>query len=73
MATTIDAQSMTNPNRSKFIVGGFLILIAVVYLIVSSTLAGAQSFFTVDELIYRNADVSGIPMRVSGAVVGGDH
>ena len=70
MATTLDAQSMANPNRSKFIVGGFLILAAVVYLIVSSTIAGAQYFFTVDELIVRNEEVVGTPLRVSGAVVG---
>ena len=70
MATTLDAQPITNPNRSKFIVGGLLLLVAVVYLIVSSTIAGAQYFFTVDELMTRNDDVVGTPLRVSGAVIG---
>jgi len=70
MATTLDSQSLANPNRSKFILGGFLILVAVVYLIVSSTIAGAQYFFTVDELMIRTEEVVGTPLRVSGAVIG---
>ncbi|KAA3643541.1 MAG: cytochrome c maturation protein CcmE [Chloroflexi bacterium] len=70
MATTLDAQPIANPNRSKFILGGLLLLVAVVYLIVSSTIAGAQYFFTVDELMTRTDDVVGSPLRVSGAVIG---
>ncbi len=37
-------------GRSKFIIGGLLILAAVVYLIVSSTQASAEYFLTIDEL-----------------------
>lgn len=37
-------------NRSKFLIGGLLIVAAVIYLIVSSTQASAQYFLTVDEL-----------------------
>ena len=43
-------QPVGKTNRTKFIVGGIVILAAVVYLIVSSTSAGAQYFFTIDEL-----------------------
>ncbi len=37
-------------QRTKFILGGVLILAAVVYLIVSSTQASAEYFMTVDEV-----------------------
>ena len=37
-------------QRTKFILGGLLILAAVVYLIVSSTKASAEYFMTIDEL-----------------------
>ena len=41
----------SNPAvRWKFIIGGLLIVAAVVYLIVSSTQASAQYFLTVDEI-----------------------
>jgi cytochrome c-type biogenesis protein CcmE len=57
-------------SRAKFIVGGLLIVAAVVYLIVTSTQASAQYFLTVDELVARTADVGGREVRVSGAVLG---
>lgn len=63
-------QPVGKPKRSKFLVGGLLILAAVVYLIVSSTSAGAQYFFTVDELFAEGDAVVGTPARVSGAVIG---
>ncbi|MBI3159088.1 MAG: cytochrome c maturation protein CcmE [Chloroflexi bacterium] len=55
---------------NKFVVGGLLILAAVVYLIASSTIAGAQYFFTVDELLGRGDEAVGTPARISGAVIG---
>jgi cytochrome c-type biogenesis protein CcmE len=57
-------------GRTKFIVGGVLILAAVVYLIVSSTQANAEYFMTIDELKAKGAAASGQNLRVSGAVVG---
>ncbi len=57
-------------NRSKFIIGGLLIVAAVIYLIVSSTQANAQYFLTVDELVSRTEEVKDRELRVSGAVVG---
>jgi cytochrome c-type biogenesis protein CcmE len=59
-----------NPGRGKFIVGGVLILAAVVYLIATSTAAGAQYFFTVEELFAKGEAAVGTPARVSGAVLG---
>jgi cytochrome c-type biogenesis protein CcmE len=58
------------PGRMKFIVGGLLIVAAVVYLIVSSTRASAQYFLTVDELAAKGEDVMGRDLRISGAVIG---
>ena len=56
--------------RLKFIIGGLLILSAVVYLIISSTQANAQYFLTVDELQARGPEAVGKNMRISGAVIG---
>lgn len=56
--------------RLKFIIGGLLILSAVVYLIISSTQANAQYFLTVDELLARGPEAVGKNMRISGAVIG---
>ena len=57
-------------GRSKSLIGGLLILAAVVYLIISSTAVGAQFFFTVDELLLRGPDAEGKPARIAGAVLG---
>jgi len=57
-------------QRSKFILGGLLILAAVVYLIASSTQASAEYFMTVDELKAEGSSVVGKSLRASGAVVG---
>lgn len=57
-------------GRMKFIVGGVLILAAVVYLIVSSTQANAEYFMTINELKAGGTAVVGKNLRVSGAVVG---
>ncbi len=57
-------------QRTKFLIGGGLILASVVYLIASSTGANAQFFMTVDEVRAAGADVAGRNLRVSGAVIG---
>ncbi len=57
-------------GRGKFIIGGLLILAAVIYLIVSSTKASAQYFLTVDELNVKGSSVMGRDLRISGAVIG---
>ena len=60
---------MSSP-RIKFLLGGFLILAAVVYLIVSSTQASAQYFMTIDELNAKKASIQDQNVRISGAVMG---
>ena len=57
-------------GRMKFVVGGTLILAAVVYLIFSATKANAEYFMTVDELKAKGAALTRQSLRVSGAVVG---
>lgn len=65
---------MTTPTglagRAKFLVGGLLILAAVIYLIVSSTQASAQYFLTVEEALVEGEAVAGRDLRLSGAVIG---
>lgn len=55
---------------NKFVIGGVILLAGVVFLIVTSTVAGAQYFFTVDELFERGAEAVDTPARISGAVIG---
>jgi cytochrome c-type biogenesis protein CcmE len=57
-------------SRTKFIIGGLLIIAAVVYLIASSTHASAQYFLTVDEVYNKGNDVYDRDLRISGAVIG---
>ena len=57
-------------GRTKFIIGGVLILAAVVYLIVSSTQANAEYFMTINELKSKGSTMVGQNIRVSGAVIG---
>jgi cytochrome c-type biogenesis protein CcmE len=54
----------------KFIIGGGLILVAIIYLIFSSTQASAEYFMTVDELKAKGSTAIGQNLRVSGAVIG---
>ena len=57
-------------SRAKFIIGGLLILAAVIYLIASSTQASAQFFVTVEELKANKEANLQRDLRVSGAVIG---
>jgi cytochrome c-type biogenesis protein CcmE len=57
-------------GRIKFVIGGLLIIVAIAYLIISSTKANAQYFFTIDELISRGQSMVGQNVRISGAVIG---
>jgi len=57
-------------GRVKFIVGGLLILAAVIYLIFSSTKANAEYFMTVDELNAKSDSMASRNLRISGAVIG---
>lgn len=55
---------------NKFVIGGILILLAVVFLIWTSTAASAEYFLTIDELNAKGPEVVDKNLRVSGAVIG---
>jgi len=55
---------------NKFVIGGILILLAVVFLIWTSTAASAEYFLTIDELNAKGSEVVDKNLRVSGAVIG---
>ena len=57
-------------GRLKFFIGGGLIVAAIIYLIISSTKANAQYFFTLDELNSRGSSMVNQNVRISGAVIG---
>jgi len=55
---------------NKFVIGGLLILGAVVFLIWSSTAATSEYFLTIDELNEKGSEIVNRNLRVSGAVIG---
>lgn len=57
-------------GQVKFLIGGALIIAAIILLIVTNTKAGAQYFLTVDELKARESEMVGKDIRISGAVLG---
>ncbi len=70
----MEEQSNITPARKggqiKFLVGGALIIAAIILLIVTNTKAGAQYFLTVDELEGRKTEMVNRDIRISGAVLG---
>jgi cytochrome c-type biogenesis protein CcmE len=57
-------------SRTKFLIGGLLVIGAVVYLIVTSLRSTAQYFYTVDEIQAKGDTIVGKNLRASGAVLG---
>ena len=57
-------------GRAKFLIGGLMIIAAVVYLIASSTQAAAQYYLTIDELAGKGESIRGRDLKISGAVDG---
>ncbi len=55
---------------NKFVIGGVLILGAIVFLIWNATTASAEYFLTIDELNAKGSSIVGKNLRVSGAVIG---
>jgi len=55
---------------NKFVIGGVLILGAVVFLIWSATASTSEYFLTIDELNAKGASIANKNLRVSGAVIG---
>ncbi len=59
-------------NPQKFIIGGVVIVAAIIYLIVSSLSANVQYFLTVEEILNKQStgELTGRNVRASGAVLG---
>lgn len=57
-------------ERLKFLVGGVLLLGAIGYLIVSGTMAGAQYFISVEDMLTDPVTYGNQPVRITGAVIG---
>ena len=72
------AQSTTTPSvqiagqaankKTKFIIGGVIIALAIAYLIYTGVQSSAAYFLTVDELYVKGAAVENQTVRVSGKV-----
>lgn len=73
MATTTAGTTVLaarSGGRAKFLVGGLLIIGAVVFLIVTTLQSTAQYFYTVDEIAAKGDSIVGKNLRASGAVLG---
>jgi cytochrome c-type biogenesis protein CcmE len=57
-------------GQLKFIIGGLLIIGAIIYLVVTSLQSTAQYFYTIDEIKSKGPAVVGKSLRASGAVIG---
>lgn len=70
--TEITVEQIKNPpaGRMRFLIGGLLIVAAIIYLIASSTQTSAQYFLTVEELYALGEDAVERDVRVVGAVDG---
>ena len=55
---------------NKFVIGGLLILGAVIYLIASATQSTSEYFLTIDELKAKGPSIVDKNLRVAGAVIG---
>ena len=62
-------QTGARGGRLKFMIGGVVILAAMVYLVVSGTMAGSQYFLTVDSVV-NDPEYVGKTVRISGVVLG---
>ncbi len=64
------ARSGAANKRIKFIIGGAVIALAIIYLIFTATQSTAAYFLTVEELHDKGSAIVGRNVRVSGKVLG---
>ena len=57
-------------SRVKFMVGGIMIAVAIIYLIASSTKATKQYYMTIDELIAKGEAFVNRDIKISGVIIG---
>ena len=57
-------------SRAKFMIGGIMIAVAIIYLIASSTKATKQYYMTIDELIAKGETIVDRDIKISGVIIG---
>jgi cytochrome c-type biogenesis protein CcmE len=60
----------TRPNRMKFVVGGLVILAAIIFLVFNAMNGTTQLYLTVEEFHAQQSQLAGRDLRVSGWVIG---
>ena len=60
----------SRPNRMKFVVGGLVILAAIIFLVVNAMSGTTQLYLTVEEFHAQQSQLAGRDLRVSGWVIG---
>lgn len=65
------AEASTWPVPPKLLIGGGLLVVAIVFLVVTSLQSNAVYYVTASELLARGAAGSGQTVRLAGAVVDG--
>lgn len=68
--TLTPSPSASGHNRMKFLIGGGVIIAAIIFLIATTMTSTLQYFLTIEELQAQGAGVVGKNLRVSGAVLG---
>lgn len=68
--TESPALEESRTNRAKYIVGGVVIVAALIFLIVNVMSGSAQFFVTVNEYFANTAKYAGRDLRVSALVIG---
>ncbi|MCA9930297.1 MAG: cytochrome c maturation protein CcmE [Anaerolineales bacterium] len=70
--TNSGVEALVEPksNRLKFVVGGVVLLAAIVYLVVNAMSGNTQLYKTVDEFYAEQSQLVGRDLRVAGFVLG---
>jgi cytochrome c-type biogenesis protein CcmE len=65
-----DILAPANNNRLKFMVGGVVLLAAIVFLVVNAMSGNTQLYKTVDEFYAEQSRLTGRDLKVAGWVIG---
>ncbi len=70
--TNSGAEAIVEPksNRLKFVIGGVVLLAAIVYLVINAMSGNTQLYKTVDEFYAEQSRLVGRDLRVAGYVLG---
>jgi cytochrome c-type biogenesis protein CcmE len=65
---TVQVAERTANKKTKFVVGGIMVVLAVIYLIYAGLASNAAYFLTVDELYAKGTTIENRTVRVAGQV-----